>query len=208
MLRFSHSLGISVGIHIAAILLIFLIAEYHPATPLPPSTASLADAVAVNIVPPPQPQSPPQPPQPKEPPSKSPLPQPPPQTISTEASQADISTPPPKSIPAPAPPQPPQDYATPLEATYAQIISALLEANKRYPRQALLAGDQGTVVLSFVLNREGTVLAYQIKQSSGQPIFDEAVKRLIQRIHFPPFPKGDLSQRKTFTVPIEFQITG
>ncbi|MGA9855553.1 MAG: energy transducer TonB [Gammaproteobacteria bacterium] len=208
MLQFSHSLGISVGIHIVAILLIFLIAEYHPATPLPPSDASLADAVAVNIVPPPQPRSPPQPPQPQEPLPTPLAPQPPPQTISTEASQADISTPPPKSIPAPTPPQPTQSQTTPLEATYAQIVSALLEANKRYPRQALLAGDQGTVVLSFVLNREGTVLAYQIEQSSGQPIFDEAVKRLIERIHFPPFPRGDLSQRKTFTVPIQFELEG
>lgn len=197
------------GIHVSAVLLLVLIVEYHPATPLPPSNVSLADAVAVNIVPPPQPQSPPQPPQPQEPQSTPPVPQPPPQTISTEASQADISTPPPLSVPPPpAPPQPEQSQTTPLEATYAQIVSALLEANKRYPRQALLAGNQGTVVLSFVLNREGTVLAYRIEESSGQPIFDEAVKRLIQHIHFPPFPKGDLSQRKTFTVPILFELTG
>lgn len=208
MFQFSHSLGISVGIHISAILLIILIAYYHPATPLPPSDASLADAIAVNIVPPPQPQSPPQPPQPQKSQPTPPVPQPPPQTISTQDSQADISTPPPKSVPAPASPQPTQTQTTPLEATYAQIVSALLEANKRYPRQAVLAGDQGTVVLSFVLNREGTVLAYQIEQSSGQPVFDEAVKRLIQRIQFPPFPKGDMSQRKTFTVPIQFELEG
>ncbi len=208
MLQFSHSLGISVGIHIAAVLLLILIAEYHSATPLPPSNASLADAIAVNIVPPPPPQSPPQPPQPRVPQPTPPVLQPPPQTISTEAAQADISTPPPKSIPAPAPPPPTQSQTTPLEATYAQIVSALLEANKRYPRQALLAGEQGTVILWFVLNREGTVLAYRIEQSSGQLIFDEAVKRLIQRIHFPPFPNRDLSQRKTFMVPIQFELTG
>jgi periplasmic protein TonB len=207
MLQFSHSLWISVGIHIAAVLLIILIAEYHPATPLPPPSATLANAVAVNIVPPPQPQTPPQPPQPPQSQPAPPVPQPPPQTISTQAAQADIATPPPANIPAPTPP-PTQDQTTPLEATYAQIVSALLEANKHYPRQALLAGDQGTVVLSFVLNREGTVLGYRIEQSSGQPIFDESVKRLIQHIHFPPFPKGDLSQRKTFTVPIQFTLTG
>ncbi|MGA9851756.1 MAG: energy transducer TonB [Gammaproteobacteria bacterium] len=203
MTRFSHSFEISVGIHAAVIGLVILLAYYHPATPLPPSNASLANAIAVTVAPPPLPQSPPQPPQPQPAP---PVPQPPPQTISTQASQADITTPPPKSVPLPSPPQPAQTQTTPLEATYAQIVSAILEANKRYPREALMAGDEGTVVISFILNREGTVLAYSIEQSSGQPIFDEAVKRLIQRVHFPPFPRGDLSQRKTFKVPIQFEL--
>jgi periplasmic protein TonB len=206
MTRFGQSLGISVGIHITAFLFIAWVAYYHHATPLPPADASLANAIAVNIAPPPRPSSPPQPPRPQNPQPKPPVPQPPPQTISTQASQADVSTPPPKSMPPPPTPSTTQNQATPLEATYAQIVSALLEAHKRYPRQALLAGDEGTVVLTFVLNREGTVLAYRIEQSSGQPIFDEAVKRLIQQIHFPPFPKGDLSQRKTFTVPIQFKL--
>ncbi|MHB8404049.1 MAG: energy transducer TonB [Gammaproteobacteria bacterium] len=208
MTRFSQSLGISTGIHLSAILLIIWIAAIHSATPLPPSNASLADAIAVAVVPPPRPQSQPLPPQPQNPQPTPPVPQPPPQTISTQASQAEISTPPPKSVPAPTPPQPTQGQTTPLEATYAQIVSALLEANKRYPRQAVLAGDEGTVILTFVLNREGTVLAYRIEQSSGHQIFDEAVKRLIQQIHFPPFPTGDLSQRKTFTVPIQFKLSG
>lgn len=82
----------------------------------------------------------------------------------------------------------------------------MLEANKRYPRQALIAGDEGTVVISFILNREGTVLAYRIQQSSGQPMLDEAVRRLIERVHFPPFPQNDASQRKDFSVPIVFTL--
>ncbi|MGB9428788.1 MAG: energy transducer TonB [Gammaproteobacteria bacterium] len=201
MTRFSHSVEISVGIHAAAIGLVILLAYYHPATPLPPADASLANAIAVTVSPPPQPPSPPQPPHPQPTP---PVPQPPPQAIPTQAAQADISTPPPKSVPAPSPPT--QSQSTPQQAAYAQIVSAILEANKRYPRQALMAGDEGTVVVSFILNSQGVVLAYQIKKSSGQPIFDEAVRRLIQRVHFPPFPAGDHSLRKAFEVPIQYTL--
>lgn len=209
MQRFSHSLGISVGIHVTAAAVVLLILNFHPATPLPAASPSLANAIAVSIVPPPQPATPPQPREPPPPQAKPPVPQPPPQTIATQADQADVTTPPPQTIPAPAPPpQPSPDQSTPTEAGYAQIVSAILEANKRYPRQALMAGDEGTVVISFILNREGTVLAYRIQQSSGQPVLDEAVRRLIERVHFPPFPASDASQRKSFKVPIVFTLTG
>ncbi|MGH8281472.1 MAG: energy transducer TonB [Gammaproteobacteria bacterium] len=207
MTRFSNSLEISVGIHVAAIGLIILVAYYyHPSMHLPPANASLANAIAVMITPPPQPPSPPQPQEPQPTPTP-PVPQPPPQAIATQAAQADITTPPPESVPVPSPPQPAQTQTTPQEAAYAQIVSAILEANKRYPREALMAGDEGTVVISFVLNRDGTVLAFSIEQSSGQPIFDQAVKRLIHRVHFPPFPRKDHSLRKTFKVPIQFKLS-
>lgn len=207
MARFSHSLGISVGIHVTALALVILIVNYRSTTPLPPANASLANAIAVSVVPPPQPPSPPQPPQPTHPQSVPPVPQPPPQTLSTQSSQADLTTPPPKSAPLPTP-QPPQNQVTPQQATYAQIVSAILKANKRYPRQALIAGQQGTVILSFIINHQGTVLAYRIEQSSGQPILDEAVRRLIEHVHFPPFPSDDTSQRKSFKVPIVFTLNG
>ncbi|MGH8377799.1 MAG: energy transducer TonB [Gammaproteobacteria bacterium] len=203
MTRFSSSLEISVGIHVAAIGLIILVAYYyHPAMHLPSANAALANAIAVMVTPPPQPPSPQQP----QPTPALPVPQPPPQAIATQAAQADITTPPPESVPVPASPQSAQTQTTPQEATYAQIVSAILEANKRYPREALMAGDEGTVVIAFVLNRDGTVLAFSIEQSSGQPIFDQAVRRLIRRVHFPPFPRKDHSLRKTFKVPIQFKL--
>lgn len=208
MPRFSHSLGISVGIHVTVAAVVLLIINFHPATPLPAANASLANAIAVSIVPPPRPATPPpQPREPSPPQAQTPVPRPPPQTISTQAAQADVVTPPPQTVPTPPPPQPNQNQSTPPQASYAQIVSAILEANKRYPRQALLAGDEGTVVISFILNREGTVLAYSIQQSSGQPVLDEAVRRLIERVHFPPFPQGDASQRKSFEVPIVFTLS-
>lgn len=206
MPRFSHSLAISVGIHLTAAALVILIINLHIATPLPASNAALANAIAVSIVPPPQPPSPPKPREPVPTPPTPPVPQAPPQTIATQSSQAELVAPQVKT--PPAPPQPSQNQSTPQEASYAQIVSAILEANKRYPRQALMAGDEGTVVISFILNRDGTVLAYSIQQSSGLPVLDEAVRRLIERVHFPPFPPNDASQRKSFKVPVVFTLTG
>ena len=86
------------------------------------------------------------------------------------------------------------------------MVSGILEANKRYPRAALLAGDEGTVVLSFIVNDQGTVLAFSIDRSSGQPVLDAEVRRLIQSVRFPPFPAGDTDTRKHFQVPVVFNL--
>jgi len=203
MNRFPQSIAVSTGVHGLAVVLLILVMGHRPAPiPLPMPNDIFAHAIAVTLAPPPKPQPVVQPHLKPTPPEPHALPQ----ALATQAPQALESTPPPTTQPEPIPPPPATDQTTePQQATYEQIVSAILERNKRYPRQAVLAGSEGTVLLSFVVNREGTVLAFSIEQSAG-PVFDEEVRRLIHSVRFPPFPAGDRDERKTFQVPVQFTL--
>ena len=82
----------------------------------------------------------------------------------------------------------------------------ILQANKRYPRQALLQGIEGDVSFTFIVNSQGTVLSYTIVQSSGSAILDDEVKRLLHAVRFPPFPQGDTAQRKDLSAVLDFNL--
>lgn len=204
MSRFPQSVGVSIGLHALVVGIVIGLVNYHPTgMHLPAPDSAFAHAIAVTLAPlhkphPPRPKQPPQPPKPVQ--------QPP--TIQSEATEAEIQTPPPDTKPIQPQPPPENTDVDEEQASYAQVVSGILDANKRYPRQAVLAGQEGTVVVSFVLNNQGTVLAFSIDQSSGNPVFDDEVRRLIHAVRFPPFPAGDNEQRKSFQVPIAFNLGG
>src|ERR1700676_1871180 len=63
-----------------------------------------------------------------------------------------------------------------------------LQKFKRYPSGAQSRGEEGTVLLSFSVDRNGHVLAHQIVRSSGFPELDAEVTALIERAQpLPPF---------------------
>jgi protein TonB len=202
MHSFRNSLGVSVGLHALVVLLVIAVVSYHPVgIHLPAPDSAFAHAIAVTLAPlhrphPPRPKQPPQPPKPVQ--------QPP--TVQSQATEAEIQTPLPDTKPIQPQPPPDNTQADQEQASYAQIVSGILEANKRYPRQAVLTGEEGEVMVSFIINDQGTVLAFSIDKSSGQPVFDDEVRRLIQSVRFPPFPAGDRDTRKSFQVPIEFNL--
>lgn len=205
MSRFPQSVGISIGLHALVAVLVIAVVNYHPAPiRLPPVDSELAHAIAVTLAPlhrPPQPK-----PQVKPTPQPKPKPQPP--AIESQAAQAVEQTPPPAQKPSPPTLPQEQQPAPQQQATYEEIAEAILAANKRYPREALLNGTEGSVVLSYIVNKQGTVLAYTIEQSSGSPVLDDEVKRLIRSVRFPPFPAGDTETRKNLEVTIEFTLKG
>ncbi|MGH6947858.1 MAG: energy transducer TonB [Kiloniellales bacterium] len=92
-------------------------------------------------------------------------------------------------------------------ADYAAQLRVWLERHKRYPRRAKLRGQEGTVLLRFVLLRDGSVSDYAIAKGSGYLLLDEEVKALIRRAQpLPPMP-GDLAEsRMEFLVPFEFSL--
>ena len=200
--HFPQSVAVSVGLHVLVLLLVLAVVNYRPAVMhLPSANSELAHAIAVTLAPlrrlhPPQPpkKAPPQPPKPLPP------------AIETQATETLDQTPPPAAKPPPAEEPQPQEEQPVQQASYQEIAEAILAANKRYPREALLNGTEGTVVLSYIVNSQGTVLAYTIEQSSGHPVLDDEVKRLIRSVRFPPFPAGDMDTRKTLEVTIEFDL--
>jgi protein TonB len=82
-----------------------------------------------------------------------------------------------------------------------------IQRYKRYPPQAQARGEQGTVLLSFILDRNGHVLAHRIAQSSGYADLDNEVMAMIMRAEpLPPFPDSMPQARLDLTVPIRFSL--
>jgi len=88
---------------------------------------------------------------------------------------------------------------------YMARLRAWLEQHKRYPRRARLRRQQGTTMLSFVVDRTGTVVEYSIRESSGYRLLDEEAVAMIERAQpLPAFPE-DMSQRRLqLVVPVQF----
>lgn len=113
----------------------------------------------------------------------------------------------PQAIP-PSPGTPGRVRGTPgVAKTYLSTVRAWLEAHKRYPRAARLRHHEGTVLLRFVLDRKGHVVSYQIERTSGFPLLDRAVEKLIQRASpFPAMPSDMEQQQLELIVPVAFSL--
>jgi protein TonB len=117
-------------------------------------------------------------------------------------------TPPPITPPPPAPPvvqpqqpAPPQTIATvaevkpaaPAPAAPARVpvrVAAVVDARAcekpAYPRRALENGEQGTVVLAFLIGVDGKVVDSKIEKSSGHKELDKAAVAGLSLCRFRP----------------------
>jgi len=90
-------------------------------------------------------------------------------------------------------------------ADYVAQLRAWLEKHKRYPRRAQLRRLEGTALLHFVIDREGRVLEYNIREGSGHEILDEEVTAMIQRAQPLPGMPAEMDQtRLELVVPVQF----
>lgn len=197
-------LGIEVSIALHIVVMAVLIGIWHihgRGIALPPVNDAFKNAIAISLTPQPHPQ-----PKPKVVTPTPPKPTPTPPVVESQATQTPIQAPPPKINTPPQPPQQQQQPAEQANPDYQQMAEAILDQNKRYPREAVLSGTEGQVVLQFVLNNQGTVLGYTIEKSSGSDALDNEVKRMLHVSRFPPFPPGDNEPRKTLDVTIEFKL--
>ena len=89
-------------------------------------------------------------------------------------------------------------------ADYLARVLALIDRAKVYPLRARLAGYQGRVSLSFVVEPDGEVREVRVLRSSGYPVLDRAaVKTVLKAAPFPPPPR-DLDPPLTLSVKISF----
>lgn len=93
------------------------------------------------------------------------------------------------------------------KADYMALLQAWLERHKEYPRRAQLRRQQGTAMLYFVMDRDGKVLEYQLRQSSGYQLLDREVVAMIERAQpLPEMPEGMRLARLKLVVPVQFQL--
>jgi TonB family protein len=92
-------------------------------------------------------------------------------------------------------------------AQYLREVAARLSQVKHYPQLAVVQHEEGTVLLSFQIDRAGRLLAWNIASSSGHVDLDVEVGRMIAAAApFPPFPSSWEQPEKVFEVPIGFYL--
>lgn len=94
-----------------------------------------------------------------------------------------------------------------VEPSWQAMLVRQLQRFKRYPPEAQTRSEQGVVLLSFSLDRNGHVLAHRIARSSGYPALDSEVMEMIVRAEpLPAFPASMSQSRIDLTVPIRFSL--
>ncbi len=119
----------------------------------------------------------------------------------TEVSKDNFS-----SLPSLPPGAPREKGNKVLRTGYLSRVIALIDRAKRYPLRARLAGYQGDVKVSFVIEADGRVQAVRVVRSSGYALLDKAAQKTIWRAApFPPPPR-ELSPPLELTVKISFVL--
>ena len=94
-----------------------------------------------------------------------------------------------------------------VEPSWQTGLVKHLQQYKRYPSEAQERGEEGVVLLSFSVDRDGHVLARRVMQSSGYPALDDEVMAMIERAQpLPPFPPTMPEPKLDLIVPIRFSL--
>jgi len=94
-----------------------------------------------------------------------------------------------------------------LETRYKARLRAAIETNKRYPRRARRLGQQGQVILRFVIDRTGAISDIEVIRSSGFRRLDQAAIETIRAISGQlPFPEKISRKHWTFRLPIDYRL--
>jgi periplasmic protein TonB len=95
----------------------------------------------------------------------------------------------------------------PLPSNYLARLLAHLNTYKRYPYEARLRREEGTVFLRFTMDRQGHVLRYSVAHSSGSVVLDNEALALIMRAEpLPPVPADYPGDRLDLIVPLIFSL--
>ena len=147
----------------------------------------------VEEIKPPPPDKPPPPPPPKLAAPPPPYIPPPeisiqvPQTAPTITAVTKVRPPEPPPPPAkPAPPAPPPPPKAHVPVRTAPVVDAAACEKPPYPSAALRANESGVVLLSFLIDVNGSVLESRVERSSGYRRLDEAARNGLSLCKFRP----------------------
>lgn len=90
---------------------------------------------------------------------------------------------------------------------YMTLLKTWLERHKEYPRIARRRRQEGTAVLYFVVGRDGSVINYALRESSGYDVLDREVRNMIERAQPLPAMPDTLQQASLeLVLPVQFQL--
>lgn len=92
-------------------------------------------------------------------------------------------------------------------ASYAGVLKGWLQRNMHYPRAARLAGQEGDVVIRFIIDRQGNVQSVELESGSGHSLLDREATEMVERGDpFPAMPEDMPGERLEVRVPISFEV--
>lgn len=97
--------------------------------------------------------------------------------------------------------------ASPVQPDYLMRVQAWIEKHKEYPYRARLRREEGTALLYFVVDRDGRVRDYELRQSTGHALLDREVLAMIERAQPLPRARGHLNPvALEMIVPVRFSL--
>lgn len=91
------------------------------------------------------------------------------------------------------------------ELNYEERVMLWLKRHGSYPYAAAIYQLEGTVMLKFVINRQGDILNYQLLKQSKWHLLNLAVRQMMRRSSpVPPIPPEIAKNEMTFIIPVHF----
>lgn len=108
------------------------------------------------------------------------------------------------------PSSPARDGSTlPERSIYLQQLQKRIAQQRYYPRRSRARGEQGRVLVRFVLVRDGSVKGLEVIDSSGIARLDQAAIKTVRRAApFAPLPAALRQDEWTIDVPLVFRLGG
>lgn len=92
-------------------------------------------------------------------------------------------------------------------ARWADKVVRAIERCKRYPAEASARREEGLVLLSFTMDRQGSLGALHILNPSGSEILDRTALDIVKRCApFPPPPEAVPGNSVPLSIPIRFRF--
>jgi periplasmic protein TonB len=83
---------------------------------------------------------------------------------------------------------------------------AYLKANLKYPRQEQKLGIEGTVILRFVINTDGSIQDVEVIRSASEGLAQAAISVIKNSPNWNPGKTGGRPVRSRMTIPIKFKL--
>jgi protein TonB len=91
-------------------------------------------------------------------------------------------------------------------ADWDAALNRWVEAHKYYPQAAAEQGQQGSVEIEFVVDRQGNVTGLRMLNGSGSTFLDQAWLGLFQDAQLPAFPPGTKSDHITVDATMHYEL--
>lgn len=94
-----------------------------------------------------------------------------------------------------------------IEQEYRSKLQAAIEANKTYPRRARRLRQQGSVVVAFVVEKNGYIMDLEVASRSDSEILDTAALQTVQKVSgLFPLPEELNRAAWRFSIPINYYL--